>query len=73
MVMIGLREYAVFGIVNFCVGSLVGAFFFYKILGRKFGVDFLKKGKRVWVPRGYFTVSKIKDDDIQMLVLEEEE
>ena len=36
MVLIGLREYAVFGIVNFLVGSLVGVFFFYKLLRTKY-------------------------------------
>ncbi|GAH78276.1 unnamed protein product [marine sediment metagenome] len=28
---------------------------------------------RVWVPRGYYSMSKIKEDDIQMYILEEEE
>ena len=29
-------------------------------------------GERVWVPRGYFSESKIKDDDVLMLILEGE-
>ena len=30
------------------------------------------KGERVWVPRGYYSTSKIKDDDILMMILEAE-
>jgi len=42
--MIGLREYAVFGIVNFLVGSLVGAFFLYKIVRKRYELVPLEEG-----------------------------
>lgn len=31
-----------------------------------------KKPEPVWVPRGYSSTSKIKEDDVQMIILEDE-
>lgn len=30
-----------------------------------------KKPEPVWVPRGYFSESKIKEDDVQMIILDD--